>query len=265
MSTGLRRIVAGAGRILGLAVLFLIIFTGSAFLIVFLLAWFKGTHLLDGANLYIGIVCGLITWLFMAVFHLRKETITLPFFDQAAFLNQVETILIELGYELKAPAGESRKFKPTFRSFLLGGSIQIAIAGPCGKITGPKVCLEIIRKRMRIRNHLDNIPQAIQEGRRRQGERLLKRVQLTLRLTPKQWQDTYQQVIQPLANEGSVLCDLNILAQNDTGIPDQVVELQVRPWLQAKGLAVEIHKTPLYEPSKAPIQSGEDLQAELVH
>jgi len=241
--------VGAAAHVCTLAICFLIVLAGTAFLITFVAAWLNGTQVTDGASLQIGVVCGLIAWLIIAVFHFRKETIALPFLERGPFLVQMKRALADLGYELESE-GDVLGFKPKFRSYLLGGGVRVRIEGNAGKITGPKVPLEILRRRMRIRNHLDNIPQAIQEGRRRQGERLLKRVHVSLRFSSEQWQDVYAHLVQPLAREGTVVCDLNVLVQNDAGMPDRMLDLQVRPWLQSRNIAAEIHKTPLYEPCK---------------
>jgi hypothetical protein len=253
MSADWARFVSAAGRILALAVVFAIVLAGTALPIAFLVSWLQAVTITHGANIYVGLVCGLIVWLFIAVFHLRKETLMLPLIDRSAFVEQVNTALGELGYDLKVQTKTSLWFKPAFRSFLLGGGVQVFIENDAGRITGPRVCLEVIRRRMRIRNHLDSVPQAIQEGRRRHGERLLKRVQFTVRLSGAQWQDAYLHLVEPLAREAAVICELSVLAQSEAGFPDQAVEQHVRPWLHAQEISAEIHKTPLLSPSSSQL------------
>ncbi len=243
---GSLRWIATLTRIAILTLVSAALLGGSILLIALLLSWLRGVPATNGANLYVGLVCGLIAWLFIAVFHLRAETLRLPLFagqdDQVPFLEQVEAILGELGYERQGQSTAGKWFKPSFRSYLLGGRVRLAVEENQGIISGPKFCLELLRRRMRIRNHLDNVHQAIQERRRRHGERLVKRVQLGLRFTPELWPEVYQHVVKPLEREAEIVCDLNILAQSDAGIPESMLELQVRSWIITQGIPCEIRK-----------------------
>src|SRR6266576_3097251 len=69
--------------------------TGAAGILAFL----RGSGLTSAENLYSGLVCGLIAWLFFGVFHLRKETVQLRVSDTAVFQERMHRILQDLGFE----------------------------------------------------------------------------------------------------------------------------------------------------------------------
>lgn len=236
-----RRLLANTARILSLAAVFVAILGGSTLLVALLLSWFRGGAATGPENLYAGLVCGLIAWLFVAVFHLRRDTIRLPFTERTSCLALLQDVLAELGYERHGDAAASW-YKPSFRSYLLGGRVRLEIEGNEAVLTGPRFCLELLRRGLRIRTQLGNVQQAIRQSRRRQGERLLSRVQLTLRVPIESWADIEQRVVKPLCREGDVICELNVLVRNDTGIRDNVVEHQVRSWLTSHDIDVDVHK-----------------------
>lgn len=236
----LGRWLANLTRVLMLAVIFSLIFCGSAMLIALLVSWFRGDDATAPENLYAGLVCGLIFWLFVAVMHLRRETLRLPFVDRAAFLKQMHAVLAELGYERHGEAAASW-YRPSFRSYLLGGRVRLDVNGSEAVLTGPRFFLELLRKSLRIRSQLDNVQQAIRESRRRQGERLLSRVQLNVRVPVQAWSVIREQVLLPLAREGDLSCELNVLIQNAAGIRENVAE-SVHSWLAEHDIVVEMHR-----------------------
>jgi hypothetical protein len=242
MASAFSRWIANLTRIAVMALVCVLILAGSIFLIALGVSWCRGGAVTESVNFFASLVCGLIAWLIIAAFHLRRETLRLSFPDRGPFLKQVEIILGELGYVGQGDSAAGQFYKPTFRSYLFGGRVQVAVEATQGIITGPKFCLELVRRRMRICNHLDNVHQAIQESRRRHGERLLKRVQLSLRFSPEHWPVIQQLVLEPLDLEAEVVCDLNVLAQSDAGICENTVELQVRSWLTAQGIHCQIRK-----------------------
>jgi hypothetical protein len=75
------------------------------------------------------------------------------------------------------------------------------------------------------------------------GERRLNRVRVIMRVPWENWQDIYNEVIDPLAQEGAeILCDVNIVAQSDGGIKENTVELVIRESLSQRGIKAEIQK-----------------------
>lgn len=237
----LRRWLANLARVLTLAVIFVVILGGSALLIALLLSWSRGGAATAPANIYTGLVCGLIAWLFVAAFHLRRDTMRLPFVERASFVTLLQGVLAELGYERQGD-GAASWYKPSFRSFLLGGRVRLEVEGNEAVLTGPRFCLELLRRWLRIRSQLGNVQQAIRESRRRQGERLLSRVQLDMRVPVESWSDIQQHVLKPLAREGEVICQLHVLTLNDAGIRENVVEHQVRSWLASRDIEAKVRK-----------------------
>jgi len=75
------------------------------------------------------------------------------------------------------------------------------------------------------------------------GERRLNRVRITMRIPWANWNDVYNEVIDPLAQEGAdILCDVNILAQGDAAIRENTVELVIREALSQRGIKAQIEK-----------------------
>jgi hypothetical protein len=76
-----------------------------------------------------------------------------------------------------------------------------------------------------------------------QGERRLDRVRIVLHVKWEDWNEIYNDVIDPLARDGAeIFCDVNILAQGDGVIKENTVELVIREALAQRGIAAEIHK-----------------------
>jgi predicted AAA+ superfamily ATPase len=74
-----------------------------------------------------------------------------------------------------------------------------------------------------------------------EGERRLSRVRIQMRISWENWNDIYNEVIDPLAKEGAdVLCDLNILAKGDDMIRENTVELSIKESLSQRGIKADI-------------------------
>ena len=74
-----------------------------------------------------------------------------------------------------------------------------------------------------------------------EGERRLSRVRIQMRISWENWNDIYNEVIDPLAKEGAdVLCDLNILAKGDDMIRENTVELGIKESLSQRGIDANI-------------------------
>ncbi len=108
------------------------------------------------AGALLGILCGLVVWLFIAVFHFRRERAILPCDDRAGLLRQLRAELSDLGYETGGDAGGSCTYRPGFLSLLVGGSVRVDLAEGCVTVTGPKLCVERVRRRLRLHNHIRN-------------------------------------------------------------------------------------------------------------
>jgi hypothetical protein len=74
------------------------------------------------------------------------------------------------------------------------------------------------------------------------GERRLNRVRIDVRQLPwENWHDFYNEVIQPLANEGAeVSCQVVILARGDAAIRENTVELGIKESLSQRDIEADI-------------------------
>jgi hypothetical protein len=74
-----------------------------------------------------------------------------------------------------------------------------------------------------------------------EGERRLNRVRIRMRVPWEKWQDIYTEVIDPLAKEGvDVVCDVNVVAEGESAIRENTVELVIRESLSQRGIDAEI-------------------------
>jgi hypothetical protein len=73
------------------------------------------------------------------------------------------------------------------------------------------------------------------------GERRLNRVRIQMRVPWSHWHDIYNEVIDPLAQEGAdILCDVNIVAKGDAAIRENTVELGIKESLSQRGIKADI-------------------------
>ena len=73
------------------------------------------------------------------------------------------------------------------------------------------------------------------------GERRLSRVRIKMRVPWQHWQDIYNEVIDPLAQEGAdMLCEVIIVAKGDCSIRENTIELGIKESLSQRGLKAEI-------------------------
>jgi hypothetical protein len=228
-------------RVLFVPVLFT--FVATTFLVV---AWWQELSILNAGGLLPWVICGLVAWLFIATFLLKRETELFPFQDRAAFVPLLTAQLQELGYGVKAQGPDQLCAISPFRSWLLGGSIRVRFAGQLAHVAGPKVCLEMLHNRLRMQTLIANDRKTFTDNRSRRGDKLLRRVQISFRLTWGQWQDLHREVTEVLAAEGAeVRCEVNILAKSDRGIRQHTVDGRIRDWLERQQLPISIHKEPV--------------------
>lgn len=218
-----------------------VLLIGTTLLISVFLAWVQNGSWNSPQFLTIGMVCGLIVWLFVAAFHLRRETQSMPFSQREQFVAKAKGVLQEMGYALSSQNSETLSFRPSFHSYLFGGGIQLALADREAKLTGPKVSLEIFRRSFRLVNHVQRVQLYLQEHRRF-TDNVIKRVELKMRLNPEQFEAVRHNVIELLQKDGEVVCELNLLVQSEQGIRENTLEFQVREWLEQQGIQCDIHK-----------------------
>jgi hypothetical protein len=195
----------------------------------------------DPEFLAIGMVCAMCIWLFVAVFHLRRDTHTMSFSQREQFIAKTTTVLQEMGYALSSQQADRLTYRPRFHSYLFGGAIDVALADQEATLTGPKVALEIYRRCFRVVNHVQRVQLYLQEHRKF-TENVIKRLEVRLRLSPDQLNAVRKNVIGLLEKDGTVTCELKLLVQSEKGIRADLLETQVRDWLQEQGIDCDMHK-----------------------
>jgi hypothetical protein len=255
-----RTIVTGVFRFLLVSVLTVVVLVGTTLLIAFALAWIRDTTWDNPPDLVVSMVCGLVAWVFVAAFHLRRETQSMPFSQRDQFIAKAKTVLQEMGYALASAQPNALWFRPRFHAYLFGGGIHIAIENREAKLTGPKMSLEIFRRCFRLFNHVQRVQVYLQEHRKF-TDNVLKRVELRLRVSPEQLEAVRRNVIELLQKDGDVVCDLNVLVQSEKGIHENMLEFEIREWLRQQGIEGEIHKdliqfVEVVQPSLEPAATG---------
>jgi hypothetical protein len=219
------------------------LFTGTILIAAGLLAQICDTSLSNPYTLWLATICGLIVWLFVAVFHVRHESLTLPFQDRQAFLGRLRSQLKELGYHARVRESDVQVFWPSFQSLLFGGRIRLRLEDGIAHLDGPRMFLEILRQRLRVQNHLEKDLRIFWDARCRRDERLLKRVQISMRVNGNDWQGVCRQITQILAREGAeVQTEVILRARSDDGIRERMVEQLIREWLSQKNIPAVITK-----------------------
>jgi hypothetical protein len=236
-----RPFCAGVIRFLLLALLAFGLLAGTTFFIATLIASLQHGSWDQPFSLITGLSCGLIVWLFVAIFHVRHETQRISISQREPFLGEATAILIKMGYAPSSPEPNLLLFRPRFHALLFGGGIQLTIEGHYAHLSGPKMSLEIFRQRYRLQHHVNRVQQVLQD-QRKVTDNVLKRVELRLRLQPEQMEAVRDNVIALLRESGEVICEINLLCHSEQGIREDVVEFQIRGWLEQQGISCAIHK-----------------------
>jgi hypothetical protein len=232
-----------AARVLALTVPILAVFAVVIAAMALVLAWGHGDSATETQNTLLATLCTLIAGLFFVVFHTKRETASVPFRNRRTFLTASRHVLEELGYEVSQTSSKQLVSRPSFRSLLFGGQVQLSVAGKEALITGPKVFVEILRTRLRLVSHITNVEQSFRDIRVRQGERLLKRIHVSMRLTPEQLAEVGHEIVEQLTGEGAqVFCVLHLMAQSEHGIRESLLDGEVREWVKQRDIPAEIHK-----------------------
>lgn len=211
-----------------------------------LVSWWQGGDSLTSAGVLTGVICGLIAWLFIVTFHIKRESVTLPFDDGEAFLRRVRSQMEEMGYTVTAASESVLVARPPFGSLLFGGQLVARLGENQAVLVGPKFYVEWLRKGCRVHNHLEQVHQTLAASRLRHGEPLLSEAEFRLQLPGELLPEVYRQVATALAREGAALqCELCIRARCETGLRERVVDTQVRDWLKDRQLVVAVRKEPL--------------------
>jgi hypothetical protein len=241
MTVPSRPLITGIIRFLLVSLLTFILLIGATLLIACVIAWLRNGEWNSPQYLSMGMVCVMIVLLFVAVFHLRRETQRVPFSQREQFVAKAKTVLQEMGYALRWQRSNAMAFRPRFHEYLFGGGIHLAVHNQEARVTGPKVSLDIFRRCFRLLNHVQHVQLRLQENRKL-TENVIKRLELRLRLGPDQFEAVRKNIIEFLQQDAEVVCELNLLVQGEKGIREDILDFRIREWLHREGIHCEIHK-----------------------
>lgn len=233
----------------------LVLLGGSAWGGAWIASCFRGGGPDRQDNVIAGLICGLALWLFVAVFHFGKESIVVSVAQENEFRVGIRNILTEMGYRIVSADAQHLRAKPGFHTILLGGGIEVELAGNNARISGPKLTLERVQTRLRYRNHLEKVHRRTHPPMRTEPERFVRHVEISATLDAASWDEFRAKVLQPLAAEGSVRLDVHLLIAPDDGVRDSVVE-SARRWLEKNADDAEVVKdfVQRYDPMLAETQ-----------
>lgn len=224
----------------------MVVALAALFAITLLVAWIvsflRGGDPSRGDNVLIGLVCSLIALLFIGVFHLRKETVQLRVSDRDKFQLRMQKILEDLGYQWVHMTERHWRARPHFRAFLFGDGVSFKIEGNRASITGPRLSLELIRRRYRMASHLDKVQQSISDSRHRVAETYLKRLELSLRLEAHHMEDFQRRIADVLGQHGTLLVDVQLMLISEDGMPESLWSREMKRWLDENKIHYEFHR-----------------------
>ena len=236
-------------RVLLLAVPILGIFVGTAWGVAQLASWWTEAPITSAACIYLGIICGLAIWLFIAVFHIKKEIILLPFHDREALMTSLKAQLEVLGYESREESETEVLFRPSFQAVLFGGGIRVEMEDHSARMVGPKVYLERVRHALRMKSQISRVQETFREARTRPAAPapsgpLLRSVRICGCFNAEQLRGLYAEVVQPLTRDGGeITCEVQLSARGEPGIHEST-ETAVRRWLEQQHILAEIQTEP---------------------
>jgi hypothetical protein len=218
-------------------------FAATVALLLLFLSWVPGAPDVGSRSVPLAVLCGLVAWLFVAVFHIRRETRHLTVGDRDTFADRLTTVLNDLGYEVtRGPDGRYLS-RPRFWSPLVGGRLEVVVDGPRARATGPRLFVELVRRRLRLDTHIARARQAVRDPRARDGDRLVKRVELALRFPAAHWEAVRDEVVRALERARvEVVCQVQLLATSEAGIREQVIEHDIPARLRPLGIRLEVRK-----------------------
>ncbi|MEI7685282.1 MAG: hypothetical protein WCL32_09665 [Planctomycetota bacterium] len=216
--------------------------TGGSLAISWIVTVFRGGSPMRGENVLVGLVCCLIALLFVGVFHLRKETVQLRVSDREKFHTRIQRILEDLGYQFIQVANNEWRGRPHFRALLFGDGVTLKLEGNRVSLSGPRLSLELIRRRYRMASHLDKVQQSISDSRSRVAETYLKRLELSLRLEPEHMEGFQSKILEILAENGNVLVDVQLMLISEAGMKESLWTKEMRPWLEENHIHFEYHR-----------------------
>jgi hypothetical protein len=172
-----------------------------------------------------------------------RESQTMPFTQREQFIAKTKTVLHEMGYVLASQQVDELAFRPAFNAYLFGGTIHIHVKlnELEAKLTGPKVSLEIFRRGFRLVNHVQRVQYYLQD-KKKFTDNVLKRVELQLWLEPEQLDSVRKHLAEVMEKDAQFSCELRMVIHSESGIREDLLDGNLRDWLEYRGIAVEYHK-----------------------
>lgn len=234
-------LLSTAVRFLLVGLLTTVLMIGTTLLIAYFVGWIWGVDEGEAAVLGVSTVCALIIWLFVVTFHLRRETQAMPFTQREHFIAKTKTVLNEMGYLLAAQQADELKFLPRSNAYLFGGGISVKLLEQEARLSGPKVLLEIFRRGFRLANHVQRVQYYLQDNKK-YTDNVIKRVELQLWLNADQLDSVRRHLENILEKDAQFSCELTMVIQSELGIREDLLDNELREWLEYRGIAVEIRK-----------------------
>ncbi len=235
--------LGAALRVVLLSLSAAVVFSLTAFLNPASLFWLKTNASPIVGILMLGTLFVLIVWSGVVLLHSRRDSLTFLHDDREAVGLWLRRELEQLGYEGGAVHEGRTAFQTGITASLVRGAVHMTETPGVVVVWGPKAFIDILRKRLKVLHHLASVQQTIHETRVRQGRHLLRRVEIDLRVSAAQWQKIYDDVISVLTTQNAdLVCEVHILAQKESGIPDATVEADIRERLRRQKIPVEIRK-----------------------
>lgn len=235
-------LLKSAASVAGWVVVAVAALSGSSVAVAWLLKALFGGPISGVDDVLIGLALCLTAMLVAGYCHLRKETMQLRITDRDKFQRWMQIILQDLGYQLVTMTDRDWRTRPHFRAMLFGGGITVKLDDNRAAILGPRLSLELIRRRYRMASHLDKVQETIADSKSRIAETYLKRVELSLRLEPKHMGDFQARIVEALAANGQLLIDVDLMLISEDGMKESLWANEMRPWLEENGIFFEFRR-----------------------
>jgi hypothetical protein len=227
-------------RILWMSAVLLVILEATALACTLALAWVRGLEPADPVLLGSGVLCSLIIWLFVLIFHIKKETLLLPVRRRMDMLGKLRQGLADLGYEVSQPSRDRILGRPAFHSYLLGGTIQAHVDDTRAVVTGPKVSLERLHQRLRLNHLLDLTPLSPNRSATSGRAAFADRAQLHIRIPSQKGPDILRSLAAALKDRGiDATFDVTVSLRDEAGVNKAVLEGVLKQELKPAGVVFQ--------------------------
>lgn len=229
-------------RIALLCLAVLVGFAGTVAVLLVVLGWLPGAPSATLDGLPLAVLCGLIAWFFAALFHVRRGTSHVPIDAADGFPERLTAALESLGYEVVTDGPGRFVARPPFWSWLVGGRVEATLDGRRAHIVGPRMFVEMVRRRLRLEAHIRKARQSPRDSNARDGDLLIQRAEVELRFMSEKLAAVHEEVVRALEREGAkVVCELHLLVVSESGVREQTLD-DLKGRLRPQRVRVTVHK-----------------------